>query len=180
MLAVSGEGVTILLIEQNAKLALEVSHRGYVMESGQIILEGEARSLLHDRKVRAVRIWTAVGALVAIHGLAPLDQPIERPDIAMVMHVGDHVRLSHRRIEHKPIVGVFIEQQIANGRSALHGRRPALRALLERRVCEQLSHRRRDLLPQLRLLQSLRIERTDIVGELACSRQGRLFHGILL
>ena len=53
VLAVSGEGVTILLIEQNAKLALEVSHRGYVMESGEITLEGEARSLLHDRKVRA-------------------------------------------------------------------------------------------------------------------------------
>ena len=35
VLTVSGEGVTILLIEQNAKLALEVSHRGYVMESGR-------------------------------------------------------------------------------------------------------------------------------------------------
>ena len=53
VLAVSGEGVTILLIEQNAKLALEVSHRGYVMESGEITLEGDARALLHDPKVRA-------------------------------------------------------------------------------------------------------------------------------
>ena len=53
VLAISGEGVTILLIEQNAKLALEVSHRGYVMESGEITLEGAARDLLHDRKVRA-------------------------------------------------------------------------------------------------------------------------------
>jgi len=59
VLAVSGEGVTILLIEQNAKLALEVSHRGYVMESGEIILEGEARSLLHDRKVRAAYLGEA-------------------------------------------------------------------------------------------------------------------------
>jgi branched-chain amino acid transport system ATP-binding protein len=50
---VSAEGVTILLIEQNAKLALEVSRRGYVMESGEITLEGEAKSLLHDPKVRA-------------------------------------------------------------------------------------------------------------------------------
>ena len=39
--AVSREGVTILLIEQNAKLALEVSHRGYVMESGEITLSGD-------------------------------------------------------------------------------------------------------------------------------------------
>jgi branched-chain amino acid transport system ATP-binding protein len=60
VLAVSGEGVTILLIEQNAKLALEVSHRGYVMESGEITLAGEAKSLLHDPKVRAA--YLGVGA----------------------------------------------------------------------------------------------------------------------
>jgi branched-chain amino acid transport system ATP-binding protein len=53
VLQVSGEGVTILLIEQNAKLALEVSHRGYVMESGLITLSGEAKALLHDPAVRA-------------------------------------------------------------------------------------------------------------------------------
>jgi len=53
VLKVSSEGVTILLIEQNAKLALEVSHRGYVMESGEITLAGEAKSLLHDPAVRA-------------------------------------------------------------------------------------------------------------------------------
>jgi branched-chain amino acid transport system ATP-binding protein len=53
VLAVSGEGVTILLIEQNAKLALEVSHRGYVMESGAITLAGDAAKLLHDPAVRA-------------------------------------------------------------------------------------------------------------------------------
>jgi len=53
VLAVSKEGVTILLIEQNAKLALEVSDRGYVMESGDITLSGEARQLLDDPAVRA-------------------------------------------------------------------------------------------------------------------------------
>jgi branched-chain amino acid transport system ATP-binding protein len=53
VLKVSGEGVTILLIEQNAKLALEVSHRGYVMESGEITLSGDAKTLLHDPAVRA-------------------------------------------------------------------------------------------------------------------------------
>jgi branched-chain amino acid transport system ATP-binding protein len=53
ILTVSAEGVTILLVEQNAKLALEVSRRGYVMESGEITLAGEAKSLLHDPKVRA-------------------------------------------------------------------------------------------------------------------------------
>ena len=53
IIAVSREGVTILLIEQNAKLALEVSDRGYVMESGEISLAGDAATLLHDPKVRA-------------------------------------------------------------------------------------------------------------------------------
>jgi branched-chain amino acid transport system ATP-binding protein len=53
ILAVSKEGVTILLVEQNARLALEVSDRGYVMESGEITLSGNAASLLHDPKVRA-------------------------------------------------------------------------------------------------------------------------------
>ena len=59
VLAISEEGVTILLIEQNAKLALEVSGRGYVMESGEITLHGEARKLLSDPKVRAAYLGEA-------------------------------------------------------------------------------------------------------------------------
>ena len=43
IVTISGEGVTILLIEQNAKLALEVSRRGYVMESGEITIAGAVR-----------------------------------------------------------------------------------------------------------------------------------------
>ncbi|ANN67650.1 ABC transporter ATP-binding protein [Bordetella bronchialis] len=50
---IAAEGVTILLIEQNARLALEYSKRGYVMESGEMTLSGPARSLLSDPKVRA-------------------------------------------------------------------------------------------------------------------------------
>ena len=50
--AVAAEGMTILLIEQNAKLALETSQRGYVMESGEITLTDDAAKLLHDPKVR--------------------------------------------------------------------------------------------------------------------------------
>jgi branched-chain amino acid transport system ATP-binding protein len=59
VLAISSEGVTILLIEQNAKLALEVSGRGYVMESGEITLHGEAKRLLSDPKVRAAYLGEA-------------------------------------------------------------------------------------------------------------------------
>jgi branched-chain amino acid transport system ATP-binding protein len=51
--AIAAEGVTILLIEQNARLALEHSKRGYVMESGELILAGESGALLHNPKVRA-------------------------------------------------------------------------------------------------------------------------------
>ncbi len=51
--AVAADGMTILLVEQNARLALEVSQRGYVMESGEITLAGESASLLDDPKVRA-------------------------------------------------------------------------------------------------------------------------------
>ena len=50
---VAAEGMTILLIEQNAKLALQTSQRGYVMESGEITLTGESAQLLNDPKVRA-------------------------------------------------------------------------------------------------------------------------------
>ena len=60
VLTIAAEGVTILLIEQNAKLALEVSHRGYVMESGTITLSGDARQLLSDPKVREAYLGESV------------------------------------------------------------------------------------------------------------------------
>jgi len=49
---IAAQGVTILLVEQNARLALEVSSRGYVMESGAISLTGAARELLDNPRVR--------------------------------------------------------------------------------------------------------------------------------
>jgi branched-chain amino acid transport system ATP-binding protein len=49
---IARRGVTILLVEQNARLALELASRGYVMESGAITLAGDAKSLLANPKVR--------------------------------------------------------------------------------------------------------------------------------
>jgi branched-chain amino acid transport system ATP-binding protein len=49
---VAEEGVTVLLVEQNAKIALEAANRGYVMESGTITLTGEAGALLDNPQVR--------------------------------------------------------------------------------------------------------------------------------
>jgi branched-chain amino acid transport system ATP-binding protein len=50
---VSAQGVTILLVEQNAKLALQAAHRGYVMDSGLITMSGNAADMLDDPKVKA-------------------------------------------------------------------------------------------------------------------------------
>ena len=50
---VSAQGVTIVLVEQNASRALQIAQRAYVMESGVITLGGNAADLLHDPKVRA-------------------------------------------------------------------------------------------------------------------------------
>ena len=50
---VSSQGMTILLVEQNARLALQSAHRAYVMDSGLITLQGEAKQMLEDPKVRA-------------------------------------------------------------------------------------------------------------------------------
>lgn len=48
---VNKEGMTILLVEQNARMALEVSHRAYVVETGKITLSGTGTALLNDRRV---------------------------------------------------------------------------------------------------------------------------------
>jgi len=48
----NNEGGTILLVEQNAQLALEVGRRGYVMENGKIVLSGKTADLMNDEKVR--------------------------------------------------------------------------------------------------------------------------------
>ena len=50
---VAALGVTVLLVEQNASRALKMAQRAYVMESGEISMQGEAKALLHDPKVRA-------------------------------------------------------------------------------------------------------------------------------
>jgi branched-chain amino acid transport system ATP-binding protein len=49
---INREGATILLVEQNAQLALEISHYAYVLETGSLILQGEAAKVLKDPKVK--------------------------------------------------------------------------------------------------------------------------------
>jgi branched-chain amino acid transport system ATP-binding protein len=52
-------GTTILLVDQNARAALGVANRGYVMETGRIVLEGSARDLLQDRQVQRAYLGSA-------------------------------------------------------------------------------------------------------------------------
>jgi branched-chain amino acid transport system ATP-binding protein len=56
---IATQGVTILLVEQNARLALEVAARGYVMESGAITLAGDAEKLRADPRVREAYLGEA-------------------------------------------------------------------------------------------------------------------------
>jgi branched-chain amino acid transport system ATP-binding protein len=49
---INAEGTTILLVEQNARMALQVAHRGYVLQSGEIVLHDTASALLHSDVVR--------------------------------------------------------------------------------------------------------------------------------
>ncbi len=50
---ISAQGVTMLLVEQNAKLALQAAHRAYVMDSGLVTMTGPAKDMLDDPRVRA-------------------------------------------------------------------------------------------------------------------------------
>jgi branched-chain amino acid transport system ATP-binding protein len=52
IVAINGQGVTILLVEQNALLALSIANYGYVLESGRIILSGKGAELLDDERVQ--------------------------------------------------------------------------------------------------------------------------------
>lgn len=63
LLALRGEGMTILLVEQDAKIALKHADRGYVMRTGRIALEGSAESLLADETIRRIYLgaWSSEG-----------------------------------------------------------------------------------------------------------------------
>ena len=50
---INENGTTVLLVEQNANLALTVTNRGYVMETGHITMEGNSKDLIADERIRA-------------------------------------------------------------------------------------------------------------------------------
>src|SRR5919199_4235462 len=58
---INGEGVTVLLVEQNARAALRLASRGYVIENGRVVQQDRADALLHDEHVRQAYLGAAVG-----------------------------------------------------------------------------------------------------------------------
>ena len=46
------ESLTVLVVEQNANMALSLSHRGYVLQQGEIVLQGDSKKLLRDEQMR--------------------------------------------------------------------------------------------------------------------------------
>jgi len=57
---IHGEGTTILLIEQNARAALQVADYGYVIETGSIVLEGTGQDLLDDERVKKAYLGESI------------------------------------------------------------------------------------------------------------------------
>jgi branched-chain amino acid transport system ATP-binding protein len=55
---INSQGTSILLVEQNALMALSIAHRAYVLETGNIVLEGDAKKLREDPKVKAAYLGT--------------------------------------------------------------------------------------------------------------------------
>ena len=49
---INSQGTTILLVEQNAKIALSIADYAYVIETGEIVLQGSARELMHSEEVK--------------------------------------------------------------------------------------------------------------------------------
>jgi branched-chain amino acid transport system ATP-binding protein len=59
---INQSGVTVLLVEQNAAQALALAHRGYVLETGEIVLQGTGQELLADNRVRAAYLGEEIAA----------------------------------------------------------------------------------------------------------------------
>ena len=49
---INRRGTTVLLVEQNAKMALSIAHRAYVLETGRVVLSGDAKELLNNDEVK--------------------------------------------------------------------------------------------------------------------------------
>jgi len=86
---VNRQGMTILLVEQNANMALHVAHRGYVLETGRIVLQDLAKNLMNNEQVKKSYLGDRqkgrTGVLEQWRSLARWIWPLHcRPDLAIV------------------------------------------------------------------------------------------------
>lgn len=63
---INAEGITVLIVEQNARLALQLSNFGYILETGRLALEGPAADLLHDEHVRGAYLGGTGGKTAGV------------------------------------------------------------------------------------------------------------------
>ena len=72
--AINRQGVTVFMVEQNASLALEIAHYGYVLQTGRVVLEAPAKALLDDERgamrISAGRRWRRSGRATGQNGEA--------------------------------------------------------------------------------------------------------------
>jgi branched-chain amino acid transport system ATP-binding protein len=59
---INRQGVTVFMVEQNANLALQIAHEGYVLQTGRIVLQGPAAMLRDDPRIREAYLGGAVAA----------------------------------------------------------------------------------------------------------------------
>jgi branched-chain amino acid transport system ATP-binding protein len=69
--AINREGVTIFIVEQNASLALSIAHRAYVLRTGRIVLDGEARAMARDPRIRDAYLGGGANAEAAVAQVQP-------------------------------------------------------------------------------------------------------------
>ncbi len=62
---INAQGVTFFMVEQNASLALQIAHRGYVLQTGRVVLAGEASALLADERIRDAYLGGPLAAQTA-------------------------------------------------------------------------------------------------------------------
>jgi branched-chain amino acid transport system ATP-binding protein len=72
---INGLGTSILLVEQNAYMALSVAHRAYVLETGSIILEGKPEDLRRNPKIRSAYLGEEVGEEPPLSSFCPSERP---------------------------------------------------------------------------------------------------------
>jgi branched-chain amino acid transport system ATP-binding protein len=108
IMEINKKGTTILLVEQNAHMALTIADRGYVLETGRIVLEGEAEALLHDPEVVTLDEPTS--------GLDPVNVVLVRTILKELKAQGRTILLStHMMAEAEKLVDEIVDRTSKNG-----------------------------------------------------------------